>query len=98
MWRSAASASSHRWRGSSLLPIFGGSGQVLRSRVMASPVSTLTTRIAYGARQLPRVAWYVGHGMLMRRLSEEARQRDGANARPRAQAAGPMPEQRRLYA
>ena len=65
---------------------------------MASPVSTFTTRVAYGARQLPRVAWYVGHGMLMRRLSKEARQREGEGARPRAQANGPVPEQRRLYA
>ena len=65
---------------------------------MASPVSTFTTRVAYGARQLPRVAWYVGHGMLMRRLSEEARQREGEGARPRARASGPVPEQRRLYA
>jgi ubiquinone/menaquinone biosynthesis C-methylase UbiE len=65
---------------------------------MASPVSSLSTRIAYGARQLPRVAWYVGHGLLMRRLSEEARRRDGGNTRPRARTDAPVPDSRRLYA
>ena len=65
---------------------------------MATPASRFTTRIAYGARQLPRVAWYVGHGMLMRRLSEEARRRDGGSARPGARTERPVPEQRRLYA
>ena len=35
------------------------------------------TRMAYGARQLPRVAWYIGHGMVMRRLSQAARERAG---------------------
>ena len=40
---------------------------------MADPVSQFATRIAYGARQLPRVAWYIGHGMVMRRLSQAAR-------------------------
>ena len=28
---------------------------------MADPVSRFATRTAYGASQLPRVAWYVGH-------------------------------------
>jgi len=65
---------------------------------MATPVSSLSTRIAYGARQLPRVAWYVGHGLLMKRLSEEARRRDGGNTRPRARTDAPVPDSRRLYA
>src|SRR5258708_2315220 len=43
---------------------------------MASPVSRLTTRLAYGVRQLPRVAWYVGHGLVMKRLSETVRKRE----------------------
>ena len=33
---------------------------------MVSPVAQLTTRLAYGATQLSRVAWYVGHGEIMR--------------------------------
>ena len=64
---------------------------------MASPVASLATRIAYGARQLPRVAWYVGHSEVMRRLSEAARRR-GESARPKARTDAPVPERSRLYA
>ena len=64
---------------------------------MASPVASLATRIAYGARQLPRVAWYVGHSEVMRRLSEAAR-RGGESARPKARTDAPVPERSRLYA
>ena len=61
---------------------------------MADPVSQFATRIAYGARQLPRVAWYIGHGMVMRRLSQAVRQRAGQS--PRAHVS--VPDRRRLYA
>src|SRR5499427_10389148 len=64
---------------------------------MASPVSSFATRLAYGASQLPRVAWYVGHGLVMRQLSEAAR-RAGESARPRAATDGPVPDRKRLYA
>jgi ubiquinone/menaquinone biosynthesis C-methylase UbiE len=64
---------------------------------MASPASRLATRVAYGARQLPRVAWYIGHAMVMRRLSEEARRR-GESTRPRAHTDAPVPDRSRLYA
>jgi hypothetical protein len=36
-----------------------------------SPAASLITRVAYGVTQLPRVAWYVGHGLLLRRLSKD---------------------------
>jgi ubiquinone/menaquinone biosynthesis C-methylase UbiE len=65
---------------------------------MASPLSRLATRFAYGARQLPRVAWYVGHGVFMRQLSEAARRRAGKRARPRAHTDAPVPDRRRLFA
>jgi ubiquinone/menaquinone biosynthesis C-methylase UbiE len=65
---------------------------------MADPVSQFATRIAYGARQLPRVAWYIGHGMVMRRLSKAARERAGASTRPRAHTRASVPDRRRLYA
>src|SRR5258708_13335590 len=65
---------------------------------MADPVSQFATRIAYGARQLPRVAWYIGHGMVMRRLSQAARERAGASTRPRAHTRASVPDRRRLYA
>jgi hypothetical protein len=32
---------------------------------MNRPLSRLATRAAYGASQLPRIAWYLGHGLAM---------------------------------
>jgi ubiquinone/menaquinone biosynthesis C-methylase UbiE len=63
----------------------------------ANPVSSFATRFAYGASQLPRVAWYVGHALVTKRLSEEARRREGST-RPKAQTSGPVPDRSRLYA
>ena len=65
---------------------------------MSNPLSRLATRVAYGASQLPRIAWYVGHSLALRRLSEEVRRRDGKKARPRAHTNAPVPDRRRLYA
>lgn len=65
---------------------------------MANLVSRVATRLAYGASQLPRVAWYVGHGMMMRRLSAQARRRAGGSRSPRAHTDAPVPDRRRLYA
>jgi ubiquinone/menaquinone biosynthesis C-methylase UbiE len=65
---------------------------------MVDPISRFTTRVAYGARQLPRLAWYLGHGMVMRRLSAAERRRAGASARPSARTDRPVPDRSRLYA
>jgi ubiquinone/menaquinone biosynthesis C-methylase UbiE len=65
---------------------------------MANPVSRFATRLAYGANQLPRVAWYAGHGVAMRQLSEMAGRRAGDGKRPRASTDAPAPGRRRLYA
>jgi ubiquinone/menaquinone biosynthesis C-methylase UbiE len=65
---------------------------------MISPLSRLITRGAYAAMQLPRVAWYVGHGLAMRQLSAWARQRAGKTARPRARTKLATPDRSRLYA
>jgi len=65
---------------------------------MSNSVSRLATRAAYGARQLSRVAWYIGHSVALRRLSDEARRRDGEGARPRAHTDAAVPDRRRLYA
>jgi ubiquinone/menaquinone biosynthesis C-methylase UbiE len=65
---------------------------------MSSPLSRIALRVAYGASQLPRVAWYVGHALAVRRLAEAARRRDGENSRPRAHTDAPVPDRRRLYA
>jgi ubiquinone/menaquinone biosynthesis C-methylase UbiE len=64
---------------------------------MVDPVSRFATRLAYGARQLPRVAWYIGHGMVMRRLSETVR-RNAQGTRPRGHTKAPVPDRSRLYA
>ena len=63
-----------------------------------TPAARLLTRVTYGLSQLPRVAWYIGHGYALRRLSEAARRREGAKARPRAKTDAPVPERSRLYA
>src|SRR2546427_10581944 len=63
---------------------------------MADPVSQFPTRLAYGARQLPRVAWYIGHGLVMRRLSQTVRERAGQSPRPQPRV--PVPDRARLYA
>lgn len=65
---------------------------------MSNPLSRIATRIAYGASQLPRVAWYVGHSLAMRRLAEAARRRHGGAARRRAHTNAPVPDRGRLYA
>src|SRR5260370_17515851 len=64
---------------------------------MTDPVSRLITRAAYGASQLSRVAWYVGHGLAMRRLSEQVR-RGGESTRPRPRTDRAVPDRRRLFA
>ena len=65
---------------------------------MSNPLSRLATRAAYGASQLPRVAWYLGHSLAVRRLSEAAQRRDGKKARPRPHTNLPVPDRRRLCA
>jgi ubiquinone/menaquinone biosynthesis C-methylase UbiE len=37
---------------------------------LSDPLSRLATRVAYAARQLPRMAWYAGHLYVMRQLAE----------------------------
>ncbi len=64
---------------------------------MTDPVSRLITRAAYGASQLSRVAWYVGHGLAMRRLSDQVR-RGGESTRPRPRTDRAVPDRRRLFA
>jgi ubiquinone/menaquinone biosynthesis C-methylase UbiE len=65
---------------------------------MADPLSRLATRVAYGARQLPRFAWYVGHNAVMRRLAEAARRSGEASTREKPRTDAPVPDQGRLYA
>jgi ubiquinone/menaquinone biosynthesis C-methylase UbiE len=65
---------------------------------MSETIGRLATRAAYGAIQLPRIAWYIGHGVAMRRLSTAAREREGGSRRQPARTSKPVPTQRRLFA
>ena len=65
---------------------------------MSYPLSRIRTRVAYGVRQLPRIAWYIGHSLAVRRLSEAVQRRGGSKARPRARTNSPVPDRSRLYA
>jgi ubiquinone/menaquinone biosynthesis C-methylase UbiE len=73
-----------------------------------SPLARLATRVAYGATQLPRLAWYAGHGYALQRLAAEARRREGQGEKQGAEQEPPSPprsgdnrapalSQRRLY-
>lgn len=64
-----------------------------------SPLSRLATRVAYGATQLPRLAWYAGHGYALQRLAAEARRREGEDETPSRDGdnRAPLISQRRLY-
>ena len=64
---------------------------------MDSPLSRLVTRVAYGVRQLPRVAWFVGHSLALRQLSEAAR-REERRTRRRPRTDLPVPERNQIYA
>jgi len=65
---------------------------------MGSPLSRLVTCVAYSARQLPRVAWFVGHSLALRQLSEVARRQEGRKARRRPRTDLPVPERNQIYA
>jgi ubiquinone/menaquinone biosynthesis C-methylase UbiE len=65
---------------------------------MPAQAPSLVTRISYGARQLPRVAWYVGHSLALRRLSEATRRQEGKKARRPPQTDLPVPDRNRIYA
>lgn len=64
---------------------------------MSNPLFRLATRVAYGASQLPHVAWYIGHSLAVHRLSEAARRQDSKKVRPRAHTNAPVPSRIRLY-
>jgi hypothetical protein len=49
---------------------------------MNRPLSRLATRAAYGASQLPRIAWYLGHGLAMTRIARRAREEGSTRPRP----------------
>ena len=64
---------------------------------MNRPIARFATRTAYGATQLTRVAWYVGHGLAMNRLAEVVRDQDAESRRPRARTNARLPDRGRLF-
>lgn len=66
-----------------------------------SPLARLATRLAYGATQLPRLAWYAGHGYALQRLAAEVKRRESTDAPPEKRWEGdnraPVLSQSRLY-
>jgi ubiquinone/menaquinone biosynthesis C-methylase UbiE len=62
---------------------------------VSNSLSRFAIRAAYGATQLPRVAWYLGHSVALGRLSAQARQR-GEITRPRPRTDAPVPDRRQL--
>jgi len=64
---------------------------------MSVPLSGIATRVAYGVSQLPRVAWYVGHGLAIRQLSEARRRQENLRSRLRAHTNAPVPDRIRIY-
>src|ERR1700730_18163280 len=65
---------------------------------MNSPLSRFVTRPAYGATQLPRIAWYLGHSFLIRRLSAQARRGDTTRAKaPHHPGRVAVPDRRRIF-
>ena len=53
---------------------------------------------AYGVTQLPRVAWYVGHSLLLRELADTTRKREKPRARRRIRTTTSVPDRKRIYA
>jgi len=64
---------------------------------MNRPHSSFTTRLAYGATQLARIGWYLGHGIAVRRLARQAR--DAASSEgPKPHTDRPIPRRNQLVA
>ena len=63
-----------------------------------SQFAQAVTRAAYGARQLPRVAWYIGHSLVLRELADTVRKREKPKARRRVHTNAPVPDRKHIYA
>jgi hypothetical protein len=59
--------------------------------------SRAATQVAYGITQLPRVAWYVGHSLLLRELADTIRKVE-PRARRRVHGNASVPDRKRIYA
>jgi ubiquinone/menaquinone biosynthesis C-methylase UbiE len=63
-----------------------------------SELARAVTRVAYGARQLPRVAWYIGHSLVLRELAATVHRSERPKVRHRSHTHAPVPDRKRIYA
>jgi ubiquinone/menaquinone biosynthesis C-methylase UbiE len=63
-----------------------------------TPLERLANRAAFAVRQTGRVAWYAGHGALMRRMVRRLEAQSGAPKRALVRPSKPVPGMRRLLA
>jgi hypothetical protein len=61
-------------------------------------LSRYATHVAYGVTQAPRVAWYLGHSLLLRELADTTRKREEPRPKRRIRAATSAPDRKRIYA
>ena len=61
-------------------------------------LSRYAMQAAYGVTQLPRVAWYVGHSLLLRELADTTRKREEPRAKRRIRTTTSVPDRKRIYA
>lgn len=64
----------------------------------ASPLERWSTRLTYAVRQSGRVAWYAGHGALMRRMVKRIEAQSPQRRRPMRAPTRPVTPMRRLLA
>jgi ubiquinone/menaquinone biosynthesis C-methylase UbiE len=62
-----------------------------------SQLGQAVTRVAYGARQLPRVAWYIGHSLVLRELAETVRRSEKSKAKRRVATEAVVPDRKHIY-
>src|SRR5262249_26394307 len=65
---------------------------------MLTQLARAITRATYGARQLPRVAWYLGHSLVLREIAQAVREREPRSTENRARTDAPVPSRERIYA
>ena len=63
-----------------------------------TPLERFANRAAFAVRQVSRVAWYAGHGAVMRRMVRRLEAESGAPKRVSVKPSKPVPGMRRLLA
>ena len=65
---------------------------------MSSQLGQALTRVVYGARQLPRIAWYVGHSLVLRELIDAVGKREDPKVGGHVHTNAPAPGRKHIYA